>query len=248
MLDLDFPPKIVGCPELKIFPCISLMLAKHWWSGQPNLIYCNQFSADTGLLQQRFVPDTTHQLRNHYDNATTNCKILLCIMTLYAVVTEGDQYFPDSPFINDEAFANVIKGSSLVECNDDNKNNYNTNDSPTTEDSYKSTIDGKSYTTDGSSYMDFNHFDTTTYTQQDTQSIKSNEIDGSLNESKHEPRKGIIDILYTNENYTNAAKYVNEEMDRELLESNHRLDNIFAGKIIGYTRDWCLVIENKILK
>ncbi|XP_037048575.1 uncharacterized protein LOC119083059 isoform X1 [Bradysia coprophila] len=183
---------------------------------------------DKGLLQ-RFHPDVSHQIRNHYKNATANCKVLLCAMTMYAVIVEGEKYFPNLPFINDEAFINVIKDSSLADCID-NKNNYNTDDSHTrhTEEIYTATtatIDDKSYTTDSSSNIDFNQFATAT-TQQDTQSIKSNEIDGSLNESKHEPRKGIIDILYTNENYTNAAKYVNELTDTEGVENNPAIENV----------------------
>lgn len=145
---------------------------------------------------------------------------------MYAVLIEGEKYFPNSPFINDEDFVNAIKGSSLAECND-NKNNYNTNNSQT-EDIYTSTIDYKSYTTDdGTSNVDFNHFETTS-TQQDTQSIKSNGIDGSLNESKHEPRKGIIDILYTNENYTDAVKSkdMNEQTDTKLVENDPRIENV----------------------
>ncbi len=157
---------------------------------------------------------------------------------MYAVIVEGEKYFPNSPFINDEAFVNVIKASSLAECND-NKNNYTgNNDSRNEEDASTTaatkTIDDKLYTTDGSSNIntDFNQFETTS-TQQDTQSIKSNEIDGSVNESKHEPRKGIIDILYTNENYTNAAKsqYVNEQTDTELFENNHRMGTESVGKM-----------------
>lgn len=185
------------------------------------------------MLQQRFGPDTSRQIQNNYANATENCKILLCVMTLYAVVNEGEKYFPDSPFINDEAFVNAIKGSSLAECND-NTNNYDPTDSHT-EDSYKSTIgSSKSYTIDGSTYMDFNHFDTTTNAARDTQSIISDEIDGSLNESKHEPRKGIIDILYTNENYTNAAaksSYVNEQTGIKAIDSDEWIKNVSAGKI-----------------
>lgn len=154
-------------------------------------------------------------------------------MTLYAVLIEGEKHFPDSPFINDEAFVNVIKNSNLVECND-NKNNYNTDDDRHTEviDVYKSTTDDKSYATGVTRNVDFNHFETTsTSTQQDTQSIKSNEIDGSLSESKHEPRKGIIDILYTNENYTNAAKSqdLNEQTDTKLVANNPWEENDAHG-------------------
>lgn len=144
---------------------------------------------------------------------------------MYAVLIEGEKYFPHSPFINDEAFVNAIKGSSLAECND-NKNNYNTKNSQT-EDISTSTIDYKSYTTDDdTSNADYNHFETTS-TQQDTQSIKSNGIDGSLNESIHEPRKGIIDILYTNENYTDAVKSkdMNEQTDTKLVEIDPRIEN-----------------------
>lgn len=153
-------------------------------------------------------------------------------MTMFAVLIEGEKYFPNLPFINDEAFVNVIKNSNLVECND-NKNNYNTSDSQTDDiDIYKSTTDDKSYTTDDTSNVDFNHFETTS-TQQDTQSIKSNEIDGSLNESKQEPRKGTIDILYTNENYTNAAKSkdMNEQIQNtKLVETNPRMEYVTVGR------------------
>lgn len=149
-------------------------------------------------------------------------------MTIYSVLIEGEKYFPNSPFINDEAFVNAIKGSSLAECND-KKNNYNTDNSQT-ENIYKSTTindDYSSTTDDGTSNVNFNHFETAS-TQQDTQSIKSNEIDGSLNDTEFVPRKGIIDILYTNENYTDATKSkdLNEQTNVKLVGNNSGIENV----------------------
>lgn len=179
---------------------------------------------------QRFSLDTYKQIQNNFVNATTNCKVLLCMMTMYAVLMEGEKYFPNSFFINDETFVNVIKGSNLLECND-NKNNQNNDSQSEVIGMYNSTTIeyDKSYTTD--STVDFNHLETTS-TQQDTQSIKPNEIDGSLNESKHEPRKGIIDILYTNENYTDAAKSkdMNEQSDTKLVKDNPRTEFVSFGR------------------
>lgn len=192
---------------------------------------------ENGLLR-RFQPEVSHQIQNHYKNATANCKILLCVMSMYAVIVEGEKQFPNAPTsINDEAFINVIKGSSLADCID-NKNNYSTDNSRTEGEIYTTTvpttIDDESYTTDSSSNTDFNQFTTATATQPDTQSIKSNEIDGSLNESKHEPRKGIIDILYTNENYTAKSEYVNEHNDTESVENylTSTMENIAVGKML----------------
>lgn len=140
---------------------------------------------------------------------------------MYAVLTEGEKYFPNSPFINDDAFVNVIKTNSLAEC----KNIYSTNDSQS-----ENITDNNSYstTTDDVSSLNFHQFETTSALQ----SINSNEIDGSLNESKHEPRKGIIDILYTNENYTDAAKLrdMNEQTDTKLVGDNLKVENVTVGK------------------
>ncbi|KAJ6643398.1 hypothetical protein Bhyg_08359 [Pseudolycoriella hygida] len=178
---------------------------------------------DENVLIRRFNTDTSRQIQNHYENAPANCKVLLCMMTMYAVLSEGEPYFPQSPFINDAAFVNVIRGSNLVEC-DNNKSIYNIKE---VVDGYRTTTEDKSFTTDRTSTIDFNHLENAS--QQDAQSTKSNEIEGSFNESKHEPKSGFIDIFYTNENYTNAAAIangMNDEVDMKLEEDNKTIGGV----------------------